>query len=485
MNFGVLSKVIGNVLTIFAALMLPSTLISHFNGGADFNALLFTNILSLLLGLTLKRMNFKKYNVITKDALLIVVVAWIVVSLFGAIPFVLSGAIPSVIDAVFEVVSGFTTTGSTILSEIESMSKGLLFWRSTTHWIGGMGILVFTLTLLPSLGIGGFEIFKAESPGPVASKIMPKMVDTAKTLYKIYIGITIVLFILLLFGGMDAYDSAIHTFGVVGTGGFSNKNASIGHYNSAYIDIVIGIFMLICGTNFGIYYNILHKKTSCLRQDDEFKTYMKIVGAAVVLISVNLFFTTYEGSLRAVRDAFFQVSSVVSTSGFSTVDYDLWPSFSKFILFMLMITGASAGSTAGGIKMVRVSVIFKLIKREVVKVVHKRAVVPVKLNGKNVEDDTINGIVAYLCVYVIVMLFGTAIFTLDNDMNILSALSTSITALSNVGPGLGIVGPASNFGMLSKLSKVTMTILMLLGRLEFFTIIALFAPRNWERRDAV
>ncbi|NLY21595.1 MAG: TrkH family potassium uptake protein [Tissierellia bacterium] len=482
MNFGVLSNVIGNILMILSVLIVPSIGVSIYHRGLDLIPLVFTAILTLGVGIVLKGIKPKEKNIKTKDALLIVVLGWITVSIFGAIPFLLSGVIASPIDAIFEVVSGFTTTGSTILTDIESLPNGLLFWRSSTHWIGGMGILVFTLALLPSLGIGGFQIFKAESPGPVASKITPKMVDTAKSLYKIYILITVVLFVLLFVGGMNFEDAAIHTFGVVGTGGFSNKNASVAHFDSTYIHIVISVFMVICGTNFGLFYNLFNGKKGYFKYDDEFKAYIKIIGFAIVLISINLFFTVYDKSLLAVRDATFQATSIISTSGFVTADYDLWPTFSKFILFILMIIGSSAGSTAGGLKIIRIVVIFRIIKKEIIKVVHKRAVVPVKINGKNLDEETVSGITAYLGMYFICMLIGTAIISLE-QIDLMSAISTSITALSNVGPGFGMVGATANFAWLSNLSKITMTLLMLLGRLEFFTIVVLLAPRSWRRGE--
>ena len=357
---------------------------------------------------------------------------------------------------------------------------GILFWRSFTHWIGGMGILVFTLALMPALGIGGFKIFKAESPGPVAGKIAPRIKSSAKILYVTYFFITIVQVVLLKIGGMTLFESFVYTFGTVGTGGFSTKNASVGAYSSTYLQVVIATFMLISGVNFSLYYSLFKGRVKMIFKDEELRLYLLIVGIAVASITLNLFWTSYSSLGLALKDAYFQVASIMTTTGYSTVDFDLWHPFSKSILFVLMIIGASAGSTAGGMKVIRLLVIFKLIKREILKIFHPRAVIPIKINGKVMANETIAGINSFTGLYMIIFFVSTILVSLEG-VGLESAITSVAATLGNIGPGLSFVGPTSTFNGYSQVAKLFFSLLMLLGRLELFTMIALFAPRNWRR----
>lgn len=481
MNYGIVLKVIGNILLVESALMLPSLAIALYTNGHDKNAFIITIIITSVIGIIMSKMKSKRKNINAQEGLAIVSFSWTLASFFGALPFYISGSIPTFIDAFFETVSGLTTTGATILSNVEGLPLGILFWRSFTHWIGGMGILVFTVSLLPALGIGGFQIFKAESTGPTAGRIVPRIKDTAKILYTIYLSITIIEIILLMLGGMPIFDSIVHTFGTVGTGGFGIKNDSVGFYNSTYIYVVIGFFMLLSGVNFSLYYSILKGKWKEVLRDEEFKFYLLIIFIAVTAIGINIFTTNfYENIFIALRDSFFQVTSIITTTGYSTVDFDAWPTFSKVILFSLMFIGGSAGSTAGGMKVIRILILVKLIKRDVAKIFHPRAFIPIKVSGKPIKNETIASINSFFTLYIMIFIFSTILISLEG-LDLVSSFSSVAATLSNIGPGFEFVGPTRNFAQFSTLSKGLFSFLMLLGRLEIFTIIALIAPKNWIR----
>lgn len=480
MRNGTVIKIIGNILIVESLLMIPSLLISLYMRENDTNSFIITILITGLMGLVLSNFKKNKETINAKDGLAIVALAWALISLFGALPLYLSGSIPTYIDAVFETVSGFTTTGATLISNVEILPRGILFWRSFTHWIGGMGILVFTLALLPALGIGGFQIFKAESPGPVAGKMAPRIRDTAKILYIIYFTITIVQVLLLKIGGMTIFESLVYTFGTVGTGGLAINNTSVGAFNSTYIHIVIAVFMVISGVNFSLYYLIFKGKFKEAFKDQELKLYLLIIFLAVLGIGINLYMTNYDKITISFRDAFFQVSSIITTTGYSTANFDAWPSFSKAILVLLMFVGGSAGSTAGGIKVIRILVLLKLIKREILKMFHARAVIPLKVNGKVVQNETVAGINSFVSLYFIIIILSTVAITLE-DVDLITAFTSVAATLGNIGPGLNLVGPANTFNNYSQVSKVFFSFLMLLGRLELFTIIALLAPKSWKK----
>lgn len=478
MNYGIVIKVLGNILVLQSILMMPSLFIALSNQGDDVRAFFISIIIVATIGFLLSRKKSSDKHINPKEGLAIVTLSWITISVLGALPLYLSGH-ASYVDALFETVSGFTTTGATIFTDVEILPKGILFWRSFTHWIGGMGILVFTLSLLPALGIGGFQIFKAESPGPVAGKIAPKMRDTAKILYGTYLTITILELVFLLFGGMSLFESLVYTFGTVGTGGLATKNASVGAYDSVYLQMVIGVFMLISGINFSIYYSLYKGKGLEALKNEEMKLYLGVVLVAVILITFNIS-GMYENIGIALKDAFFQVTSITTTTGYSTTDFNLWPSFSKAILVFLMFMGGSAGSTAGGMKVIRFLVLFKLIKREVSMIFHPRAVIPIKINGKVMPDETITSINSFMSLYILLLAFSTIVISLEG-LDLVTSFTSVAATLGNIGPGLNLVGPASNFGAFSNLSKVYFSVLMLLGRLELFTVLALLAPRNWRQ----
>lgn len=478
MNYGIVLKVLGNILLVESTLMVPALCIAFYTGGYDRFGFMITIFITLLIGFIMSRIKSNKSTINAREGLTIVTLGWVLASLFGALPFYISGSIPAYIDAFFETVSGFTTTGSSILNNVEAMPHGSLFWRSFTHWIGGMGILVFTIALLPALGIGGFQIFKAESPGPIADKIAPRIKDTAKILYVTYFAITIVTVIFLRMGGMALFDSLLHAFGAVGTGGFGIKNNSVAFYPSSYIHIALGTFMLLSGANFSLYYSIFKGKWRDVLKDEELRLYLGIIFVSVIAIAVNLFLTSYKSIFMAFRDSYFQVTSIITTTGYSTADFDLWPSFSKAILFMLMFIGGSAGSTAGGMKVIRILILGKLIKRDVAKIFHPRAYISIKNGGRTVPNETIVSINTFFALYMIIFVISTILISLEG-IDLISASSSVAATLGNIGPGLGFVGPMRNFSEFSFASKALFSFLMLLGRLELFTILALMAPKRW------
>ncbi|NLW22901.1 MAG: TrkH family potassium uptake protein [Tissierellia bacterium] len=480
MNYGLVIKILGNLLTVEALLMIPSLLIALYYSENDQMAFLTSIFITGIIGLIMSK-SFKYRNIIrAKEGLVIVVFGWLLVSIFGSLPFVFSGSIPSWVDAFFETVSGFTTTGATILDNVEALPKGVLFWRSFTHWIGGMGILVFTVAILPALGVGGFQIFKMESPGPRPDRIVPRVRDTAKILYKTYLIITILQIILLFLGKMPLFEAALHTFGTVGTGGFGIKNASVGAYDSTYIHLIIGIFMILSGVNFSLYYSLFKGRWREFIKDGELKFYLAIILGSIILITLNINKTIYDNMGLALRDSFFQVGSIITTTGYSTVDFNQWPAFSKLILFSLMFIGGCAGSTAGGMKTIRVLVLLKLVRRELSKVFHPRAVLPIKIGDKVVYDDMVTSISIFFILYILIFTLGTILISLEG-IDFESSASAVAATLGNIGPGFGFVGPTRTYSQFSYPSKLLLSLFMLLGRLELFTIIVLFAPSIWKK----
>jgi len=480
MDFGVIIKVLGYLLLIETGLMLPSLLVALYYNSVDKMGILVSMLITFIVGFIMSRVSKNKGNIQGKEGLAIVGFGWILVSVFGALPFVLSGSIPSWIDAFFETVSGFTTTGASIVDDIESFPRGVLFWRSFTHWIGGMGILVFTVAILPMLGLGGFQVYKIESPGPMADRIVPRVRDTAKILYTIYTVITIIQVIMLVLGGMPIYDSVLHTFGTVGTGGFGIKSNSIGFYNSTYIHLVIGTFMIMCGANFSLYYSLIKGKWKDVIKDQELRLYLGIILISVILIAFNISNSmNYNSFWLALKDSYFQVGSIITTTGYATVDFDQWPTFSKLILFTLMFIGGCAGSTAGGIKNIRILILIKVIRREFYKMLHPRAVIPIKVNSRSISNDTVAGIAAFFALYILIFILGTIVISLDG-VDFESAITAVAATLGNIGPALGFAGPARTYSQFSNMSKLFMSGFMLLGRLELLTLIILFNPSIWR-----
>jgi len=417
-----------------------------------------------------------------REGLVCVGLSWIIMSLLGCLPFYLSGEIPKYIDAFFEIVSGFTTTGSSILSNVEAMSRGILYWRSFSHWLGGMGVLVFLLAVIPSNGrSNGFtlHLLRAESPGPDVGKLMPRMRQTAAVLYLLYIVLTLLNILFLLLGHMPLFDSLCTAFGTAGTGGFGIKNDSIAGY-SPYLQNVCTVFMLLFGVNFSCYYLLLMRRVKSVFKDEELRTYLGIAFGSTVLIALNLrgFYPTVS---ETIRHAAFQVSSIMTTTGFATTDFDKWPSFSKAILLCLMFVGACAGSTGGGIKCSRIVLLFKILKRNIQQMLHPQRVEVIKNNSRTVDEKILENTNAYLAAYVIIVLISFMLISLDN-FSVTTNISAVMACFNNIGPGLDAVGPTRNFGAYSDFSKLVLIADMLAGRLEIFPILVLFAKSTWKHQ---
>jgi trk system potassium uptake protein TrkH len=472
-------KVMGYILLIIAAGMILPLFIAIFSAGYDVFAFTVSILLTAGAGYALTKITTKNPTIKTKEGLAIVTFSWIFASVFGALPFVLSGSIPSFVDAFFETVSGFTTTGATIINDIEVLPMGILFWRSFTHWIGGMGILVVAVAILPMMGASGFHIFKAESPGPIADKIVPRIKDTAKILYSSYIIVSLVEFILLMFGGMSMYESAIHTFGTLGTGGFSTMNGSVGAFNNSYLFIVISIFMIMSGANFSLYYDLYKGKWRDVIKNSELRLYLGIIAVSVIALTISNGLTVYSSWFESFTHSLFQTSSIITTTGYTTTDYEQWSTFAQGILFLLMFVGGSAGSTGGSIKVIRILVLLKIIKREFIKILHPRAIVPVKLSGQPISEDTLLNISGFFMLYMVIFIFGSLLISLEG-IDFMGATSAVAATLGNIGPGFGFVGPTHTYAGFSNASKLLLSFFMLLGRLELFTVVALLSPRFWR-----
>lgn len=454
--------------------MLLPTIVSLIYGEAVLTSFLITIALLVATGLVLVAMKPKDKTIYARHGLIIVSLGWILMSLFGALPFYFSGEIPSYIDAVFEAVSGFTTTGSSILTDVEALSKSMLFWRSFTHWIGGMGVLVFMMAVLPLAGGGGdLHLMRAESPGPNVSKLVPKSSKTARILYGIYLALTVIEIIILLAGGMPLFDSVTLTFGTAGTGGFGVLNSSIASY-STFCQGVITVFMALFGINFNIYFLLLCKKFKDAFKSEEVWTYLAIMFSAIVIIAINVkdMFSSFG---EALHHSAFQVSSVMTTTGYATTDFNQWPELSRIIMLAVMCVGACAGSTGGGLKVSRVIILLKSARREFRRISHPRSVKIITFDGNRVSDDTIRNTFAYFFIYAMIFAASVLVVSLDN-FDFTTTTTSVIATLNNIGPGLGMVGATGNFSEFSILSKLVLISDMLLGRLEIFPLLFLFAP---------
>jgi len=479
MNYSMIFFIIGWILNVEAALLAPSmavALIYRENSGWAF---FVTICLCLIPGLALTKKRPARKEFYAREGAVIVSLSWIIMSFMGALPFVFSGVIPHIVDAMFETVSGFTTTGASILPAVEGLPNCLLFWRSFTHWIGGMGVIVFLLCLLPLTG-GGYSmnLMKAESPGPSVSKLVPKVSSTAKILYGLYLLLSILELVLLLAGSMPLFDALCTTFGTAGTGGFGIKNDSIGGY-SAYIQYVVTIFMILFGVNFNVYFLLLMKRPGEAFRCEEARWYLVIIAAATFIIT--LFICPSFPSLEAAfRHAAFQVGSIITTTGFATVDFNLWPTVPKTILVLLMFIGACAGSTGGGIKVSRIVLLFRTMTRELSQSLHPNMIRKIKFEGRTVENEIIRSVNVFLVAYVLIFAGSVLLIGVDNF-----DLTTNFTAvaatLNNIGPGLELVGPTQNFAMFSDFSKIVLIFDMLAGRLEIFPLLLLFYRKTWRK----
>ncbi len=475
MNYRMTAYLIGVLMTIESVLLLISSVVSAIYG-EDGRPFLYTVLIIVAISIPLLLQKPKNTRIGAKEGFSVSVLAWIFMSMFGALPFVFSGAIPHYVDALFETVSGFTTTGASILTEVESLPKGILFWRSFTHWVGGMGVLMLMLAIMP-MNSRTIHLMRAEVPGPTKGKLVPRMKNTAKILYLIYIVLSITQFIALLCTGMPVYDSLVTTFGTAGTGGFSVLNNSIAGYNNPAAEWIIGIFMLLFGMNFNVFYLILIKRIKAVFRNEELRMYLLITVAAVGIIVANIY-QMYDNFSDSIREGFFHVASIISTTGFSVSDYNVWPELSKMVLLFVMFTGACAGSTAGGFKISRLILVLKNVRREVKHQLHPKSVNVVRMDKEPVPEETVRAAGNYVPVYLMVLMVSLLLVSIDG-FAFEDTFTSVLTCVSNVGPGFGMVGPAGNFSAFSVLSKLVLSVDMLLGRLEIFPLLIVFSPSTW------
>ena len=480
MKTKVVLHTVGQIVLIEAGLLIiPIVVGLIYHEQASVRAFLITVLITAAAGWILSLIKPGKSSIYAREGFAITGLSWIMLSFFGCLPFVISRQIPGFIDAFFETVSGFKTTGSSILTDIEALDNAMLFWRSFTHWVGGMGILVFSMIIIPLGGKRSMHILRAEAPGPSSSKLVPKMRDTAVILYGIYFAMSALLVVLLLAGGMPLFDCLINAFGTAGTGGFSNHGASIGFYDSEYFETVIGIFMLLFGVNFNLYYLIFLRRARIALKSEELHWYLGIVAFAVITIAANI--NSLYGSLhQAVRHSFFTVASIITTTGFGTMDFDQWPQYSRTLLVLLMFIGACAGSTGGGLKVSRVMLLLRTARRSMRRMIHSRSVESIRFDGRIIEEDTLNTCLIYLAIYCLVTIASVVLVSLNN-FSFETNVTGVIACINNIGPGLGMVGPTGNFAAFSGLSKLVLAFDMLAGRLELFPVLFLFSVRTWKR----
>jgi len=478
MNYRIIFYTLGWVLNFEAVAMLLPIICAAIYHEECMAVFVLCMAVCFLIGIPLTAKKAKNQSLYSKEGYIIVALCWIAMSILGAMPFVFSKSIPNFIDAFFETVSGFTTTGATILTEIESLPKSILLWRSFTHWIGGMGVLVLLVAILPLSGGSNIHIVKAESPGPNVSKLVPRVRTTAKILYGIYTALTVLMIIFLMAGKISFYEALNISFATAGTGGFAVKNASLAEYSS-YIQVVTTIFMILFGVNFSLYYLLLMRKFKDFVKSEELRAYVGIIIASTVMISVNSY-QHFSGVADALKHSAFQVASIMTTTGFCTTDFNMWPEFSKFILVILMFIGACAGSTGGGIKVIRIITLLKTITKEIRISLHPKRIFKVAVDGRPIEHETVRATnvftMSYLALYIIFQL----IISLDN-YDFTTNFTAVAATINNVGPGLGAVGPVENFSFFSPLSKITLSFAMLAGRLEIFPLLILFMPSYWKK----
>jgi trk system potassium uptake protein TrkH len=416
----------------------------------------------------------------TRDSFVFVTLSWVLASAIGAMPFYLSGAIPSITDSYFETMSGFSTTGASILTDIEKLPHSILFWRALTHWLGGMGIVVLAVAILPFLGVGGLQLIDAEAPGPSVDKLAPRIAQTAKLLWFIYIGLTACEIILLKFGGMSLFDSSVHTFATVATGGFSTKNMSVAHYNSAYIDAVITVFMLLAGINFSLHFRFISGMAFAAMKDTELRVYIAIFLISVLIITFNLYASDFGGLGKCLRYSSFQAASILTTTGYATADFEKWPYASQFVLFFLMFVGGCAGSTGGGIKVIRLVTLLKQAVNEMKSLIHPRGVFSLKIGRTVVKNSIANAVAGFFFLYIMTVLATTFVVALAGH-DILTSFTTALSTVGNIGPGFGLVGPAENYSFFQDYVKWFLSFSMLAGRLELYTVLVIFTPFFWRK----
>lgn len=474
MNFRMIFFIIGQIMKIEGFAMICPMIVGFIYGEYDvIYSFGFPIVILLLLGFLLTFKTPENNSIYAKEGFVSVALAWIVMSAMGGLPFLISGDIPSVADCFFETVSGFTTTGATILTDIDGMSKSCHFWRALTHWIGGMGILVFALAILSNNDARTMHIMRAECAGPKVGRIVSKSKSTARILYLIYITLTFIEIVLLMLGGMPLFDSIINSFSTAGTGGFSIHGTSIAYYNSSYIEIIISIFMILFGINFSLYYLVITKKILQVLKDEELRTYIAIIFIATILIAINIY-DTCQNAGKAFIDAFFQVSSTITSTGFATADFTEWSAFSQTVILMLMFVGACAGSTGGGLKVSRVIILFKTGLKEIKYVLNPRSVQTVKLNGKALENEVVRGVSSYIVIFSFIFFASWLMLSVDK-FDVAETFSAVTTCINNIGPGLGRLGPSGSFSGFSDFSKYILSFDMLIGRLEIYPVLMLFS----------
>ena len=479
MNYRMLGYLFGVLLSIEAALLLLPLVAAAVLGESP---LPFLYTIAILLAVAIPLILFRPKDdrrFYAREGFVCAAGSWILLSLFGSLPFLFSGAIPSFVDAFFETVSGFTTTGASILTDIESLPKGVLLWRSLSHWVGGMGVLMFMLAILPTDNSRSMHLLRAEVPGPMKGKLVPRLRETAMILYGIYIALTLLELIVLLITGLSFYDSLVTALATAGTGGFSVLNTSIAGYANPAAEWIIAVFMLLFGINFNLYFFLLLGRVRDVLRSEEFRVYLLIVIAATTVIVINTL-SLFSSFAEALRASFFQVTSVMSTTGFMTADYNTWPMLSKAVLLLLLILGGSQGSTAGGLKISRVIILFKNAMREVRHVLRPRSVNVTRLDGEVLPEETVRTTSNYLLMYCLVFLAGTLLISVDGA-SIEATVTATLTCLSNVGPGFGECGPAASFAFFSPFSKIVLSLEMLIGRLEIFPMLIFFAPSTWKK----
>ena len=468
---------IGNGLKIEAIFMLFPLFVSFFYGSGDHWAFICSSVILAVIGTLLGALKPKYSSFRMRDAYAVAGLAWLLFSFSGTLPYWLSGCFSSFIDCVFESVSGFTTTGASVLTNVEILPKGILFWRSLSQWVGGMGVLLFMMAVMPSLNSSSINILRAETTGPAPDRVVPRIRETARIMYLIYLGMTFVLAVILCFAGLPVFDSIVNAFATAGTGGASTMNASIAAYNNITVEVVITIFMFLFGISFTLYFLLLDRKFSRFVKDSELRLYFGMVVLAIVIVTLNVS-GVYGGIFEALRYASFQVSSIVSTTGFSTTDFSLWPTLSQIVLVVLMVVGGCAASTSGGMKQIRVIILIKAAKNEVNKIFHPESVKAVSVNGRNITSDAVSKISLFFFIYFAFFIVAVALISIEGK-DILSSVTAVISAISNIGPGLGTVGPASDYAAFSPFSKGVLSFCMIAGRLEFFPILILLTPSAW------
>jgi len=481
MNRKIILYILTRLLAVESVIITLSGLVSLLYGDQDYMSFFISAAISMVLSLIIYPFvrNSEK-SLGKREGYIVVSLVWVIFSVFGALPFYVSGAIPSYTDAFFETMSGFTTTGASILNDIESLSHGLLFWRSITQWLGGMGIIVMALAIFPILGIGGMQLFVAEVPGPTPDKLHPRIKGTAKRLWGIYILLTAIETLLLYFGGMTLFDAINHSFTTMATGGYSTKQLSIAYYNSPYIEYVISLFMFLAGMNFTLSFFAMRLKFSKIYKNEEFRWYL--IGTIAITVLIAFFLVIHQGLgiEKAFRDSLFQVVSILTTTGYATADYMLWPPFVVVIIFMLMFIGGSAGSTGGGPKVMRVMLLLKNSYFEFKRIMHPKALIPVRMNNRAVDPKIIANIQAFIVVYIIIFVIGTILMS-SMGLDLDTSMGAVIACLGNIGPGIAGVGPANNFFAIPDSGKWLLSVFMLIGRLELFTVLVLFTPHFWKK----